>query len=260
MSSDEVEGLIARTWRFDAPDESAGQFALLADRADTGSCAAVVLRTQQARALGLAGRFADADLLLDGCDADINAAEADGANRHHARARVLIERGRLRNSAGDPRAAVPLFEQAERQAAAASVPALALDAAHMQAIAAAALGELPRAEQLNRRALAAARSSTDPAARAWTGSLLNNLGWALFDAGRVPESLAVLTEAAAVRQTERDAGGRDRTAEADWAVGRVLRELGRVDEARAVQQRLARDTSDPQLAELIREVLVLLGE
>lgn len=265
MSSDEVEGLIARTWRFDAPEDSAAQFALLADRADAGSCAAVVLRSQQARALGLAGRVAEADALLDECESHIGTAEAEGANRRHARARVLIERGRLRNSAGEPAAAAPLFEQAEQQGSAAGVPGLALDAVHMQAIVAGALGDHQRAERLNRRALAAARNSADPAARAWAGSLLNNLGWTLFDTGRLDESLEVFTEAVAVRAADRDAGGRDRTAEAEWAVGRALRELGRTDEAGALQQRLLRRIADPAvaaspgLAELIREELAALG-
>ena len=49
--------------------------------------------------------------------------------------RVALERGRLRNSAGDPAAAVPLFRAAAEGAASAGLVFLQVDALHMLAIA-----------------------------------------------------------------------------------------------------------------------------
>ncbi len=126
---------------------------------------AAVLQTQVARALGLQGRFDEADAVLDATDG--------------APDRVLLERGRLRNSAGDPAAAIPLFEAAKD---AASSLFLRVDALHMLAIA-----DPERAEQHTAAALALLEGADDRTRR-WAVGLHNNLGWNLFGAGEVERS------------------------------------------------------------------------
>ncbi len=95
----------------------------------------------------------------------------------------------------------------------------------------------PEEEQrrLTEEALAAARGATDPAARNWDASLLNNLGMTYADAGDWPAALAAFEEALAARERIGDVG---RTRVARWMVGWALRELGRRDEALAVQTAL----------------------
>src|SRR5437868_2183068 len=66
--------------------------------------------TQIARALGLQRKFADADQLLDSIDDNLHRAPA------RVRVRYLLERGRIRNSNGNPAEAIPLFEQAAKAA------------------------------------------------------------------------------------------------------------------------------------------------
>jgi tetratricopeptide (TPR) repeat protein len=95
----------------------------------------------------------------------------------------------------------------------------------------------PEEEQrrLTEEALAAARGATDPAARDWDASLLNNLGMTYADAGDWASALAAFEEALAARERIGDVG---RTRVAKWMVGWALRGLGRRDEALAVQTAL----------------------
>ncbi|HEY2795614.1 MAG TPA: tetratricopeptide repeat protein [Micromonosporaceae bacterium] len=240
-----AEALIVASWDFGDPDGSATNFAELAS-ACTDPRTAALMRTQQARAVGLAGDFASAADLLAGLDVAPYATDPAGL---HLIARHAIETGRVRNSTGDPAGAEPFLETAERAATAAGLAGLATDARHMTAIAAGAQGDHVRAIELTRAAIVAAAGSADPAATAWLGSLLNNLGWELFDLGRLDEALEQFSAAVDARLA---AGQLNRVAEARWAVGRTLRELGRTDEAIALQHELlsAAPNSGHVLAEL----------
>ncbi len=133
------------------------------------------LQTQIARALGLQERFAAADAVLD----------AITSGSPVVRARVALERGRLRNSAGDAAAAVPLFIAAAQAAASADSLFLRVDALHMLAIADAA-----HAAQWTAQALALLEGSDDPRTRRWAVGLHNNEGWALMDAGRPADAVS----------------------------------------------------------------------
>jgi hypothetical protein len=81
-------------------------------------------------------------------------------------------------------------------ASASSVDALAVDAARMLGIAA------PSEEQLawNHRALDLAERSPEPRARAWRASILNNLGWSLFEAGNYAEALSTFERGLSLRE------------------------------------------------------------
>jgi tetratricopeptide (TPR) repeat protein len=204
--------------------------------------------TQVARALGLQGRFDGAVALLDG----LPVADPELA------ARVPLEYGRVLNSRGDPEGARARFEVAFAAASAGDFEFLAVDALHMLAIVA------PPAEQdeWNGRALELANGADDPRARRWRGSLLNNMGWTAFDRGDLAVALGLFEDALAAR---REHGNVGEIRVARWCVARTLREMGRVDEALAIQLELADEhraagTSDNYVDEEIAACRTALGE
>ncbi|HYI22857.1 MAG TPA: tetratricopeptide repeat protein [Candidatus Limnocylindrales bacterium] len=197
------------------------------------------MATQLARAHGLEGRYDDALLVL----------EVQPTEDPEMNVRVLLERGRVVNMQGDPAGARALFESAFQAATESGFDQLAIDALHMVAIV------VPPEEQdaLNRRALELAASSDDPRARQWRASLLNNIGWTAFDAGRYDEALSEFEEALDAR---REHGKTADIQVARWCVARTLRALGRVDEALTIQLSLAEEhaaagTADPFVDEEI---------
>ncbi len=145
-----------------------------AAEAETDASTRAELLTQVARALGLQSRFDDADAVLDSVTIE-DAAVA---------ARAALERGRVRNSAGDPAGAVPYFLAAVDAASAGGLTFLHVDALHMLAIA-----EPDQAEQWTGAAFAALDDVKDPRTLRWRVSLHNNAGWRLFDEGRVDEAI-----------------------------------------------------------------------
>ena len=228
----EVEQLVLDTWDFSDAAATAERFRGLADEADVAGRSAV-LRTQQARATGLAGDFGAAARILD----EIESSGLDDSATH-ARARLAIERGRVLNSTGDAAGAAPYFADAHRLATDAGVGGLAIDALHMQAIAAGATDGPDAARAVDERALAEVEASDDPQVRRWLGSILNNLGWDLHDSGHPEDALAVFERAVTVRA---EADDHSAWLVARWCVGRTLRTLGRYDEALALMRELAVD-------------------
>jgi tetratricopeptide (TPR) repeat protein len=210
------------------------------------------LRTQVARTHSLRRRFDDAHRELDAV------AAAPGADAPRVAVRLRLERGRSFNSAGDPLRARPLFEDAFERARTAGLDALAVDAAHMVAI---TYGDGDEALAWNRRGLALARASSDPAAQRWQVSLLNNSAWALHDRGRYAEALDLFEQALA---QARQHGKARQVQIAEWSVARCLRSLKRHDEALARQRRLlaelqAAGVNDGYVHEEIAENLLALG-
>ena len=206
-------------WDFADAAASADRFA--AEIACAPPVAADELRTQLARAWGLAGRGDDADALLDSIKSDHLVVQA----------RVALERGRRLNSSGHPDEAAPHFEHALNLAQSGHDDFLAVDALHMLAIADGA-----RAEQWAHRGMALAEASTDARTHRWLIALHNNLGWLHHDAGRYPEALTEFKAADAAAQAH---GSEEQQQIARWAIARALRSLGRRDEARAIQEHLA---------------------
>ena len=217
---------IRESWDFDRPQVSERRFHDMAcDAEAAGDMArAALLRTQEARALGLQGRFDPALALLDQV-----AEEAPGNDVLGAR--VALERGRVHNSSGAPERAEPLFRRAWDVARGEGADELAVDAAHMLAIVA------PPRDRLgwNEAALELALASDDPEAQRWLGSLYNNMGWDAHAAGDHAEALRMLQRSWAWHR-ERRTGSGERIAR--WGVATQLRHLGRVEEARAMQMEL----------------------
>lgn len=164
-----------RLWDFDNPELSEQRFreAMADEKYDADERAE--LATQLGRAIGLQGRFEEADALLDAID---------GEDEPTIGVRIVLERGRLLNSSGHAAMAVPLFEQAAELGDHLGEEFLAVDALHMLAIA-----DADHAELWTRSALEYASTAHDPSTRRWIVALHNNLGWSLHGAGRLTEAL-----------------------------------------------------------------------
>ena len=206
-------------WDFDDPEGSEQRFRAEAENADPDD--RLVLMTQVARALGLQEKYDEGHAVLD----DLSPTEDEVA------VRIALERGRLFRSGGEVDQARPLFEAATRSASEAGLDALHVDALHMLAL----VAEPAEQVALGERALAVARASSDPQARDWDASLLNNIGMAQADAGDFGAALGSFEEALAARQRIGDPA---RTRVARWMVGWALRNLDRRDEALAIQRDL----------------------
>ncbi len=199
-------------WDFDDLSASRTRFRALLDEEPTDVGRAEVL-TQLARVEGLEDRFAEGDQLLD-------EARSLGGSDPLVRARVDLERGRLRRSGGDSEAALPLFETSFETALAIPHEFIAVDAAHMAAIAAPTLHDrLAWAD----RGIEMARSSNDPEVTTWLGSLYNNIGWDHFDAGEYETALGWFERALTEREQRPDEPAR--IAHAKEAVAEARRML-----------------------------------
>jgi tetratricopeptide (TPR) repeat protein len=161
-------------WNFDDPALSEARFRAAAADPAYDADERAELQTQLGRAIGLQGRYEEADALLDAIDGD----------EPTVAVRVLLERGRLLNSSGHAEMAVPLFEQAAELSDHLGEEFLAVDALHMLAIADAA-----HTETWTRSALEYASTARDDRTRRWLVALHNNLGWTLHDAGRCTEAM-----------------------------------------------------------------------
>lgn len=214
---------LGAVWDYSDPAGSEKKLRAAADVTD-GQVRAVLL-TQVARALGLQGRFAEGHAVLDALVID------DSDPELHVWG--LLERGRLRRSAGGAQGALPLFEQATDIAIAAGLDSLAVDALHMLAITQA---DPATARETGERALDLCRSSADAEAQAWEASLLNNLGMSYTETGEWDRALALFGEALAAR---RRTGSAAMIRTAKWMIGWTLRNLGRTEEALVIQRALA---------------------
>ncbi len=140
------------------------------------------LKTQLARVIGLQERYDDAAEML---------IEVESENAPVVIARVLLESGRILNSAGKPADSAPLFLRSAEIADEAGLVFLRIDALQMLAIATPS-----NAEHWSALAVELAEASTDYRTRQWLISLHDNLGWNHFDSGEFDRALAEFTEAA----------------------------------------------------------------
>lgn len=226
-------------WDFRQPAVSEQRFRAALQGLPAGSDEALILQTQIARSLGLRREFEAARRVLrEQVEPQLATAGAEVRVRH------ALELGRSyasathtpeQRTAESQALARQAFERALRLAREAGLDALAVDAVHMFAFVDEAPTEQARwAEQ----GLAIALASSQPDARQWEASLRNNLGLALHRQQRFEDALAQFRLARALREK---LGSPERTRVADWMVAWTLRSLGRLDEALAIQLRLARE-------------------
>jgi tetratricopeptide (TPR) repeat protein len=147
--------------------------------------------TQLARVEGLRDDF-------DACDRLLEQAEALAGSSPVAKVRIDLERGRKFRSSGDPDGALPLFEAAFARACESGEHYLAGDAAHMCALAVSE--DRAAMEEWTQRGLDL--GEREPAAAYWAGPLLNNLGWAYFDAGEHQQALELFERALEMRRSD----------------------------------------------------------
>jgi tetratricopeptide (TPR) repeat protein len=211
-------------WNFGDPVETRETFRGLLDaNAQAPREWQLELMTQIARTHGLVGEFDTGHSILD----EVESGLPEGKSR--VRMRYLLERGRTLNSSGAPEEAEPLFIEAWEIGRDIGEDRLAIDAAHMVAIAVSGKEE---ATTWSLKGLELARRSKDEGARGWVGSLTNNMGWEAFDAGHLEEALDLFEESRA-HFAGRELPGREQVAR--WAIARTKREMGQVDEAFEMQ-------------------------
>ncbi|MGC4110670.1 MAG: tetratricopeptide repeat protein [Nocardioides sp.] len=229
-------------WDFDDPEASGERFLNAAEEAEEPDRTSWL--TQYVRALGLQGRYDEATKVLDGLHSDAP----------EAATYLALERGRVLRSSGQVEESRPHFESAAAVAAAAGLEALHVDALHMVALAADPEEQLA----LNQAALTAARGATDPRARDWDASLLNNIGMTYAGAGDFEAALAAFEQALAARERIGDPA---RIRVARWMIGWSYRNLGRRDEALAVQRALKDELNAVGASdEYVDEELALLAD
>ena len=206
-------------WNFDDPAGSEQRFRTAADTAEGTD--RLVLMTQVARALGLQERYDEGHAVLDHLAAD----DAEVATR------VSLERGRLLRSGGEPDEARPHFAAAAATAADAGLEVLHVDALHMVALVAPAEDQ----QRLTEEALAVARAASSRRPATGTPRCSTTSAWCTRTTEDWPAALATFEEALAARERIGDVGT---VRVARWMVGWALRNLGRTDEALAVQRSL----------------------
>jgi tetratricopeptide (TPR) repeat protein len=217
---------IKSVWDFRDPAGSERKFRELLEQYPSNTEFHVEVLTQIARTHSLRRQFSEADVILDDVEGLLR------AEMHRARVRWFLERGRVRNSAGDRAAALPLFEMAYKIAMEHQLAFLAVDAAHMIAI---AHPDSPGQLEWGLRTIALVESSGDESIQSWLGPLYNNAGWTFHDRGDLKKSLEFLEKA----KIHHDPFG-DATAKfvARWAVAKLLRLNGRAREAEEIQKEL----------------------
>jgi|1186.fasta_scaffold02684_5 tetratricopeptide (TPR) repeat protein len=203
-------------WDFDDLDTSEKRLREQLEH-ETGGAGKAEVLTQLARVEGLRDRFEEGERLIE-------EAEALAGDDRTAKARIDLERGRLRRSGGDPDAARPLFVSAFDVASDAGQTFIAADAAHMAALVA---GGRDGFIEWTRRGIDLAER--DQGASYWLGPLYNNLGWEYYEAGDYEQALDAFERQVVAR--ERDADNRQALEIARYSVGKALRAVGRSAEA-----------------------------
>ena len=148
-----------------------------------------------------------------------------------AKVRILCERGRTFQQAGYIAQALIYFEKSYELSDQCKFDKQTINAAHMIAIVA-----QTSAEKIawNNKALDLAMNSDDVSAQSWQAPLLNNLGANYLEDLQLEKSLDAFQQALIAFEKSPEAGGNTRFAK--FRVAQVLRMIGRLDEALAMQQ------------------------
>ena len=155
-----------KLWDYAHPDETERKFNQLLPQAQGANDRSYLaqLLTQIARTQGLQQRFDDAHRTLD----EVESMLTDDLKL--ARARYLLERGRVFNSSEKPQDAMVCFTKAYQLACAEKFSRYAIDAVHMLAIA-----DPDPVKQVEWNLEGIKIVKADPAQRDWLWSLYNNI-------------------------------------------------------------------------------------
>ncbi|MGU5714012.1 hypothetical protein [Aeromonas taiwanensis] len=216
-------------WDYQDPAASALRFQQLLAEADNQDLQyELELLTQIARTHSLRRQFAQAHRLLDEIEPRLTEATP------RARLRALLERGRTFNSAGDKASARALFEQAWQHGLKHEERYLAIDAAHMVAIAA----PLEEQSHWHQLAMDLAERSQDKRVRGWLATLYNNQGWTLFELGRLDDAIVCQQKCLAWHEQHNN---RAKAFIARWSLARLCRAKAQHEQAMADLKQLQAD-------------------
>src|SRR5688572_8678177 len=241
-------------WNFDDPSGTEARFRELLTAAEQSRDAGYVaqLLSQIARTQGLQRKFVEAHATLDQAESGVT------PDLTMARARILLERGRVFNSSGKADASVPIFKEAANVARDAGLELYLVDALHM-------LGIVTKGDESlrwNEKAIKLSESAKEPGAKRFLGPLYNNTGWTYFDMGRYNDALRMFESDLELRKR---GSNKVQVGIARWSIGKVLRYLDRVEEALQIQFDLLNQfevdggVNEGYTREEIGECLLLLG-
>jgi tetratricopeptide (TPR) repeat protein len=251
---------LSTLWDYSKPAVSEERFRAAIVRAEPDD--AFILQTQIARTYGLRKDFAKAREILAEIEPKLESVSPE------AKARWLLEMGRTWASpAHTPQQRSPENREKARDfymrsfetAKQAKLDRLAIDALHMMVM----VDEAPDQQlEWNMKAIAYMEASTQADAKKWAGSLYNNAGYALQQAGRYDDAIAYYRKSlAAYEQQGQPANVRI----AHWMIASTLRAQGKLQEALAIQQRLEREWDeagepDPYVYEELEAIHRALGD
>ncbi len=215
-------------WDFSNPEKSEQIFRDWIAKVPDSDSYQLELKTQVARTFSLRGKFDEAHAILDGIEPQKSVSPS-------VEVRYCLERGRTFNSANRQSEALPLFNQAWQIATEAKLDYLAVDAAHMLAI---AEPDYEKQVEWNKRGLDYIEQSNQEDAKKWYGAIYNNLGWTYHDMGDYDNALAIFEKSLAWRESQ---GNLKTTRIAKYTLARTLRSLERFEEALAMQETLLAD-------------------
>jgi tetratricopeptide (TPR) repeat protein len=227
---------LSTLWDYSKPAVSEERFRAAIVRAAPDD--AFILQTQIARTWGLRKDFVKARELLVELEPRFKSVSPE------AQVRWLLEMGRTWASAAHaPEQLTPQNREAARSdymrafetAKAAKLDGLAIDALHMMVV----VDDAPD-QQLawNLKAIDYMEASSQPAAKKWAGSLYNNTGYALQQAGRYDDAIGYYRKSLAAYEQQ---GQPANVRVAHWMIASALRAQGKLQEALAIQQRLERE-------------------
>ncbi|HEX2787891.1 MAG TPA: tetratricopeptide repeat protein [Ignavibacteria bacterium] len=241
-------------WDYSNPAETEKKFtALLSEAEKSGDKDYLVqLITQIARTQGLQMKFDEAHKTLD------KALKMLDTDTQLGEVRYMLERGRVYNSSKHSDEARKFFIEAYQKAMERGFDSYAVDAAHMMGI----VEKGDESLKWNEIAIKDAEESKDEKARNWLGSLYNNTAWTYFDMKNLDKAMELHQKNV---EWHSQKGSVKETLIARWSVARILREMGKYQEALNAQMKLMEETEGKKLKEdgygyeEIAENLYLLG-
>lgn len=241
-------------WNYSDPAETEQKFNELLPNADKSGDKdyLVQLITQIARTQGLQMKFDEAHKTLDKSLKMLDDKTPLGEVRY------MLERGRVYNSSRQSDEAKKFFIEAYQKAMERGFDYYAVDAAHMMGI----VEKDDESLKWNEIAIKDAEQSNDPKAAGWLGSLYNNTAWTYFNMKQLDKAMDLHKKNV---EWHTKKGSVKELLIAKWSVARILREMGKYEDALDAQMKLMQETEGKKLKEdgygyeEIAENLNLLG-
>lgn len=215
---------------------------------------AIELMALIARAEAIQGKVPEALATLAKARSLLDDSEA--SYQVSAQIRWMLERGRLYIREKTPSQAKLLLAEAWALAINSGEDFFVVDIAQMMAT----LQEPKSQQEWLNRAIEVAENSPFPKTKRWLGSLYTSLGWKLYNLRQFEQALATFQKA--LRHLKAQGTERE-TFIAKWSIGKVLRALGKTEEALATQKALLAELGiggrrDGRLYEEVAECLQTL--